>query len=298
MYSFNITILGEGHPLSPGWQGPGRYFNPPSPCGKGRTPTMAIFAACTFQSTLPVWEGTRWNPLWRLHAHDFNPPSPCGEGRADAERLAGVYDVSIHPPRVGRDTHATPPYSQEPISIHPPRVGRDGRMCRFCRWQKYFNPPSPCGEGPTTILCRSSIDVFQSTLPVWGGTGGTTRAIPFPLISIHPPRVGRDPGHHQRGGSPQTDFNPPSPCGEGQSGLPHHHYPHLFQSTLPVWGGTYTLGFPVLRHKISIHPPRVGRDFCVPPLTFYCQRISIHPPRVGRDSKSSQKFFVNFCARR
>ena len=49
----------------------------------------------------------------------------------------------------------------------------------------------------------------------------------------------------------------------------------LFQSTLPVWGGTELLAYGDAN-----------------------QYISIHPPRVGRDSKSSQKFFVNFCARR
>ena len=48
-----------------------------------------------------------------------------------------------------------------------------------------------------------------------------------------------------------------------------------FQSTLPVWGGTH-----IFYSLLKI------------------EGISIHPPRVGRDSKSSQKFFVNFCARR
>ena len=192
MYSFNITILGEGHPLSPGWQGPGRYFNPPSPCGKGRTPTMAIFAACTFQSTLPVWEGTRWNPLWRLHAHDFNPPSPCGEGRADAERLAGVYDVSIHPPRVGRDTTRW--------SIRFPT--------------STFQSTLPVWGGTDKAAISIGHIEFQSTLPVWGGTYIDSELSDAILISIHPPRVGRDHAtqfffcvcHY---------FNPPSPCGEG-----------------------------------------------------------------------------------
>ena len=78
-----------------------------------------------------------------------------------------------------------------------------------------FNPPSPCGEGPgcaplpsahmavsihpprvgrdlPSFLLYHRLPLFQSTLPVWGGTV----AVPFPSIS-------------------QLRFNPPSPCGEG-----------------------------------------------------------------------------------
>ena len=70
-------------------------------------------------------------------------------------------------------------------------------------------------------------------------------------------------------------FNPPSPCGEGPLNPRSSFSNSRFQSTLPVWGGTAVDGSHVL------------------PVA-----VSIHPPRVGRDSKSSQKFFVNFCARR
>ena len=34
----------------------------------------------------------------------------------------------------------------------------------------YFNPPSPCGEGRGVESEMGSINQFQSTLPVWGGT--------------------------------------------------------------------------------------------------------------------------------
>ena len=79
------------------------------------------------------------------------------------------------------------------ISIHPPRVGRD-------LWAQY----------KTEIK-----DLFQSTLPVWGGTG-------------------------RRYGAVVRDFyfNPPSPCGEGLRHLFLLVGPRIFQSTLPVWGGT------------------------------------------------------------
>ena len=56
---------------------------------------------------------------------------------------------------------------------------------------------------------------FQSTLPVRGGTlAGATRLFNA-VISIHPPRAGRD-GLDARCPVPVIDFNPPSPCGEGR----------------------------------------------------------------------------------
>ena len=175
MYSFNITILGEGHPLSPGWQGPGRYFNPPSPCGEGHSFFVPPSVFFVFQSTLPVWGGT-------------------GSGR--------------------------------------------------------WRPAPPPG--------------FQSTLPVWGGTSRFSIFSGFCFISIHPPRVGRDKTALTDDGK-ITDFNPPSPCGEGRVCLA---------------GGRYG-------YWISIHPPRVGRDHDL----FHAGRspwpISIHPPRVGRDGRIS-----------
>ena len=76
---------------------------------------------------------------------------------------------------------------------------------------------------------------FQSTLPVWGAAPDNHSVCPFPLISIHAPRVGSDfladipqytgdiSIHAPRVGSDRLayvyqcyleDFNPRSPCGE------------------------------------------------------------------------------------
>ena len=79
---------------------------------------------------------------------------------------------------------------------------------------------------------------FQSTLPVWGGTEGEAIVEPSTKISIHPPRVGRD-GSFLKYWVTHLHFNPPSPCGEGHHRT-HWVYRHnRFQSTLPVWGGTF-----------------------------------------------------------
>ena len=58
-----------------------------------------------------------------------------------------------------------------------------------------------------------------------------------------------------------SNFNPPSPCGEGRRHGQHLHFAQEFQSTLPVWGGTSSQVHAVQPQGISIHPPRVGRDF-------------------------------------
>ena len=57
-------------------------------------------------------------------------------------------------------------------------------------------------------------------------------------VSIHPPRVGGDQNPSNRSGI-QSDFNPPSPCGEGPGASNKAVSTWEFQSTLPVWGGTW-----------------------------------------------------------
>ena len=56
-----------------------------------------------------------------------------------------------------------------------------------------------------------------------------------------------------------------------------------FQSTRPVWGATLMPVTCCRRLSISIHAPRVGRDFATP-LIDVPILISIHAPRVGRDT--------------
>ena len=128
---------------------------------------------------------------------------------------------------------------------------------------------------------NSSSGVFQSTLPVWGGTQSGVNDW-FPSV-----------------------FQSTLPVWGGTSRNPNSSLQYRFQSTLPVWGGTFQslscwplvpyfnppspcgegrkliVKFRVLL-RISIHPPRVGRDrrACALPSEMH---ISIHPPRVGRD---------------
>ena len=88
-----------------------------------------------FQSTLPVWGGTIWSFPPRRALQSFNPPSPCGEGPVPAG-----------------------PAGQQPqFQSTLPVWGGTLVIIRSVRWKLRFNPPSPCGEGPqkfTKILCK------------------------------------------------------------------------------------------------------------------------------------------------
>ena len=123
---------------------------------------------------------------------------------------------------------------------------------------------------------------FQSTRPVWGATCYLVNAA-----------------------GERRHFNPRAPCGARQAQASNRRAAAAFQSTRPVWGATTHDLAPVRRFCISIHAPRVGRDFLTQTLLWRfdyfnprapCgarrlvaldQRrdapISIHAPRVGRD---------------
>ena len=79
------------------------------------------------------------------------------------------------------------------ISIHSPRMGRDLAVGKIAAEEIQFQSTLPAwGE-----TCRSSPDfssaAFQSTLPAWGETCFAPVGLHGLLISIHSPRMGRDP---------------------------------------------------------------------------------------------------------
>ena len=172
-------------------------------------------------------------------------------------------NISIHAPRVGRDTENCTALQMVRISIHAPRVGRDDPAPYDKTAGTDFNPRAPCGARPESGYTMGTVVVFQSTRPVWGATlalRGTRQ------ISRY--------------------FNPRAPCGARQSLLykyPLHegisiHAPRVGRDLREQWAQKQA--------DISIHAPRVGRD-------EYGYGwggligISIHAPRVGRDHNTS-----------
>ena len=213
--------------------------------------------ACKFQSTLPVWGGT-------LHFE---------------VSTAGGYLFQ---------------------STLPVWGGTSNWFLGFCA-TPHFNPPSPCGEGHKLVeLGYLLITPFQSTLPVWGGTlfatpplagcefqstlpvwGGTATNIVATrpgCISIHPPRVGRDRRYLGYDRDHNSDFNPPSPCGEGP-GRARTLIPSVndFNPPSPCGEGPVLADVFTAWMPISIHPPRVGRDAGPAHCKYDCQK-HFNPP--------------------
>ena len=119
----------------------------PPRMGRDDGPVKVRTGERIFQSTLPAWGGT-------VH-HRF-------------QGIDGA--ISIHPPRMGRDLISLCSSKSCFISIHPPRMGRDPTVAYQIHNHRYFNPPSPHGEGPVSFVFFSPRTIFQSTLPAWGGT--------------------------------------------------------------------------------------------------------------------------------
>ena len=217
--------------------------------------------------------------------------------------------ISIHSPRMGRDTATSWPWSMiQAISIHSPRMGRDC-PCHGCSGSGRinFNPLSPHGE--RLIQFIKSTDIYAYFNPL--SPHGERRLFRFLRgyrvpISIHSPRMGRDTT--ASGPKSMTGyFNPLSPHGERRSAARLPSSCRRFQSTLPAWGETGSAVVrPMVKHNfnplsphgerpegdqikayvglISIHSPRMGRDG-VAWSSDRVRSISIHSPRMGRDSR-------------
>ena len=157
--------------------------------------------------------------------------------------------------------------SDDRVSIHAPRVGRDfqDRLC-FGGCRVSIHAPR-VGRDAFKVLSLSAI-----------------------VVSIHAPRVGRDMISDfllQR----DSCFNPRAPCGARPTTRLTRCATARFQSTRPVWGATRKSSGAGRDGKVSIHAPRVGRDFCTM-FTVIKQGVSIHAPRVGRDTKATTETAV------
>ena len=122
-----------------------------------------------FQSTRPVWGATEV-----------------------LDTQQALYEFQSTRPVWG----ATPPLGQKnnlrSISIHTPRVGRDTQGCGILVQTANFNPHAPCVARQGSPMLPYSPLEFQSTRPVWGATVAVKGVAVDRHISIHTPRVGRD----------------------------------------------------------------------------------------------------------
>ena len=276
-------------------------FQSTLPVRGGTTTWRSCQSQIQFQSTLPVQGGTGSSSNWQSTSY-FNPPSPCGEGLSAMPVLDYSQDISIHPPRAGRDHLDFEGPLVRQISIHPPRAGRDATsliLNTLPLW--YFNPPSPCGEGlhrhlllllkisihppragrdSRQLQCDSRVDYFNPPSPCGEGLNPGRPDEGSGLISIHPPRAGRDCLLFLIWSESHISIHPPR-TGRDSTAVCFRSW-RVFQSTLPVRGGTPLHRPAAAGRAISIHPPRAGRD-CLNHVSNRPDPISIHPPRAGRD---------------
>ena len=151
----------------------------------------------------------------RTRPFDFNPPTPCGVGLAYPLSLPHYFLFqSTHPVRGGTYQEING-VTLAGISIHPPRAGWDGKSWPYRARTWNFNPPTPCGVGRLAIAPDQGRGVeFQSTHPVRGGTQTVARRHGRVVFqSTHPVRGGTTTCLQKT--TPQTHFNPPTPCGVG-----------------------------------------------------------------------------------
>ena len=186
-----------------------------------------------------MWGATAIVDLAKLLAEQFQSTRPVW-GATTHHRLVVLLSViSIHAPRVGRDSKSHSPFLRVGLfQSTRPVWGATTFEQAFGEVEVNFNPRAPCGARHTlprmignalvisihaprvgrdlidnyTFLAASQ---FQSTRPVWGATSGGAKVEAHTVISIHAPRVGRDADQLL--------------C-RGQVSI--------FQSTRPVWGAT------------------------------------------------------------
>ena len=128
-------------------------------------------------------------------------------------------------------------HARADISIHAPRVGRD-----------------------VQILGRVvELRAFQSTRPVWGATDIKCARLMVLPISIHAPRVGRDHAAHIVCCFARH-FNPRAPCGARPASCLPAAQCGDFNPRAPC-GARLQGRKSALACAISIHAPRVGRDY-------------------------------------
>ncbi len=107
---------------------------------------------------------------WELNFQENISIHPPREGR-DVKSLnrSRLFIISIHPPREGRDNDCDNTSVPSVISIHPPREGRDRFLTEYIKIDSIsIHPPR---EGRDVKAVVNDCDFrFQSTRPVKGGT--------------------------------------------------------------------------------------------------------------------------------
>ena len=171
-------------------------------------------------------------------------------------------------------------------------MGRDYVSVSLRRLLHYFNPRAPHGARRNNQQVYRSANQFQSTRPAWGATYKLSiMGVSSVYFNPRAPHGARHIiiGHN---GARLIDFNPRAPHGARRIVEHNGSVRNKFQSTRPAWGATKSIGAERQSGWISIHAPRMGRDFIFS-LHSTLPIISIHAPRMGRDITVSALLNIN-----
>ena len=208
--------------------------------GRDFTYTEAADGKPEFQSTRPVWGAT---PEAGTYSNliKFQSTRPVWGATAFADSQKVQYIISIHAPRVGRDKRQEE--NHERLTDFNPRAPCGARHRHIVKFTPriIFQSTRPVWGATHSLQSQAKLRQFQSTRPVWGATsssfhlacspspfqstrpvwGATVRPAVRPAqrssISIHAPRVGRDPTRPATAVSIRY-FNPRAPCGARHGG--------------------------------------------------------------------------------
>ena len=148
--------------------------------------------------------------------------------------------ISIHAPRMGRDLYRVFALTRHLFQSTRPVWGATyGAVC-IPTGKPYFNPRAPYGARPKLILPSPElIRYFNPRAPY-----GARRSFFIPLLASITEFQSTRPvwGATPVAAAPQSKFS-------------------RFQSTRPVWGATHNVCINDRKSEISIHAPRMGRDF-------------------------------------
>ena len=92
--------------------------------GRDESSLYTVTGILVFQFTRPAWGATH-SPLSSLTLPSFQFTRPAWGATASNIIYSRTAVVSIHAPRVVRDSDAAERFSVHAVSVHAPRVGRD-----------------------------------------------------------------------------------------------------------------------------------------------------------------------------
>ena len=131
------------------------------------------------------------------------------------------------------------------VSIHAPRAGRDSLLRTIPRNAECFNPRAPCGARPSSTFILGYHKLVSIHAPRAGrDSEEADKLLTKEEVSIHAPRAGRD-GRTVPTAASSRSFNPRAPCGARPKSHAYANNSILFQSTRPVRGATWCVGFGV-----------------------------------------------------